>query len=86
MLGSLVWPEGLVTGLDEDVGEVTLEDDAGFLAAVVVVVVVVVEAAGFGLVLGELEEVALDRVEVRRAAVPRVEVLRAFFSSSDADG
>lgn len=73
----------MVAGFDEDVGEVTLEDDAGFLAAVVVVVV---EAAGFGLVLGELEEVALDRVEVRRAAVPRVEVLRALFSSSDADG
>lgn len=70
-------------GLDEDVGEVTLEDDAGFLA---VVVDVVEEGAGFGLVLGELEEVALDRVEVRRAAVlPRVEVLR-LFSSSDADG
>lgn len=69
-------------GLDEEVGEVTL-DDAGFL---VVVVDVVEEAAGFGLVLGELEEVALDRVEVRRAAVlPRVEVLR-LFSSSDADG
>lgn len=61
----------------------TLEDDAGFLAAVVVVDE---EAAGFGLVPGELEEVALDRVEVRRAAVPRVEVLRAVFSSSDADG
>lgn len=70
-------------GLDEDVGEVTLEDDAGFLVAVVVVEV---EAAGFGLVLGELEEVALDSVEVRRAAVlPRVEVLR-LFSSSEADG
>lgn len=69
-------------GLDEEVGEVTL-DDAGFL---VVVVDVVEEAAGFGLVLGELEEVALDRVEVRRAAVlPRVEALR-LFSSSDADG
>lgn len=73
----------MVAGLDEDVGEVTL-DDAGFLVAVVVVVEE--EAAGFGLVLGELEEVALDRVEVRRAAVlPRVEVLR-LFSSSEADG
>lgn len=83
MLESLVWPGGLVAGLDEDVGEVTVEDDAGFLAAVVVVAEV---AAGFGLVPGELEEVALDSVEVRRAAVPIVEVLREVFSSSDADG
>lgn len=81
MLGSLVWPAGLVVaGLEDDVGEVTLDDAAGFL-----VVVVVEVAAGFGLVPGELAEVALDKVEVRRAAVPSVEVLR-LFSSSDADG
>lgn len=71
----------VAAGFEADVGEVTLEDDAGFLVAVVVVVEE--EAAGLGFVLGELDEVALDRVEVRRAAVLlMVEVLR-LFSSSD---
>lgn len=72
----------VAAGFEADVGEVTLEDDAGFLVAVVVVVEEE-EAAGLGFVLGELDEVALDRVEVRRAAVLlMVEVLR-LFSSSD---
>lgn len=85
MLESLVWPAGLVAlGLDEDVGEVTLGDAAAVAAGFLVVVVVVELAAGFGFVPGELAEVALDKVEVRRAAVPRVEVLR-LFSSSEAD-
>lgn len=71
----------VAAGFEADVGEVTLEDDAGFLVAVVVVEEE--EAAGLGFVLGELDEVALDRVEVRRAAVLlMVEVLR-LFSSSD---
>lgn len=59
-----------------DVGEVT-EEDAGFRAAVVVVE----EVVGFG--LAAVEEVALDRVEVRRAAVPKVDVRR--LSSSDTE-
>lgn len=42
---------------------------------------VVVEAVGFG--LAAVEEVALDKVEVRRDAVPRVELRR--LSSSDTE-
>lgn len=59
-----------------DVGEVT-DEDAGFRAAVVVVE----EVVGFG--LAAVEEVALDRVEVRRDAAPRVDVRR--LSSSDTE-
>lgn len=57
-------------------GEVTPEGVAGFLA--------VVDVVDMGLGLGELLPAALDKVEVRRAAVLRVVGLR--FSSSDAEG
>lgn len=75
MLESLVWPRG-AAGRVEDVGEVALEV-AGFRA----VVVVDVEAVGLG--LAAAVDVVLDMAEVRRAAVPKVEVRR--LSSSDTD-
>lgn len=62
---------------EADVGEVTL-GAAGFRAAVVVV-----EVVGFGLDEAAAE-VELDKFDVRRAVVPKVEVRR--FSSSDPEG
>lgn len=64
----------MAAGRVADVGEVA-DVDAGFRA------VVVVEVVGFG--LAAVEEVALDRVDVRRDAAPRVEVRR--LSSSDTE-
>lgn len=66
----------MAVGRVAEVGEATLEA-AGFRA-----VVVVVEAVGFG--LDEGADVVLDKVEVRRAAVPKVEDRR--LSSSDTEG
>lgn len=76
MLESLVWPRA-AAGRVEDVGEVALEV-AGLRAVVVAADVEVVDLG-----LAAAVDVVLDMAEVRRAAVPRVEVRR--LSSSDTD-